>query len=242
MAGVDSTERQHRGPNHSSTRTCAEHQVTRGWSLPHQTASQVQAVQRCQRDSPTHHRERNSKRSCKLWLLMYETVWHGERQEKQNQVYCSHCWQVNNPAFSGTSVMTLSQRISRRKFLKFEDLTENRSENHSVLQVLSQGAAKIRECKFFFAHVGGLAAFFSHSSFHTKWLFQKSQLSLQVSGHDAYELLKMFQHIIMDHPNEFLNPAQTPSTDLQATAQSTKLKSCEFYFLCIFLCILQKAT
>lgn len=91
--------------------------------------------------------------------------------------------------------------------------------------MLSQGAAKIRECKFFFAHVGGLAAFFSHSSFHTKWLFQKSQLSLLVSGHDVYELLKMFQHIIMDHPNKFLTPAQTPSTALQATATSSKVLS-----------------
>lgn len=43
---VGRTEKQRRGTNHGSIETSSEHEINRGWGLPHQARPQVQAVQR----------------------------------------------------------------------------------------------------------------------------------------------------------------------------------------------------
>ncbi|XP_078146200.1 zinc finger MYM-type protein 1-like [Centroberyx gerrardi] len=88
---------------------------------------------------------------------------------------------------------------------------------HTLNLVMAQGASKIRECKVFFSHLSGLAAFFSRSAKRTKllddicqcrlprvaptrWCFN-SRLVCTVAE-KTRKLREVFEHIV-DHHTEF---------------------------------------
>ncbi|XP_029703746.1 zinc finger MYM-type protein 1-like isoform X1 [Takifugu rubripes] len=81
---------------------------------------------------------------------------------------------------------------------------------HRLDLVLSQGASKLKECKLFFAHLNGLAAFFSRSSKRSELLKQRlphvapsrwqhtSQLVRTVFK-EREALIELFRHILERH-------------------------------------------
>ena len=88
---------------------------------------------------------------------------------------------------------------------------------HSLNLVMSQSAAKIKECKIFFSHLSGLAAFFSKSAKHTKLLDEICQRRLARVTPTRWnfssrlvctvyerreELLELFEFIVDNH-NDF---------------------------------------
>lgn len=111
---------------------------------------------------------------------------------------------------------------------------------HTLNLVMSQGAAKIKECKIFFAHLGGMAAFFSRSPKRTKLLDEHCERRLprvaptrwNYSGRlvstvceEREELLQVFKHIT-DNPAEF-----DPDSIHCAVGHSAQLQSFAFCFL-----------
>ncbi|KAL7380716.1 hypothetical protein ABVT39_022730 [Epinephelus coioides] len=118
---------------------------------------------------------------------------------------------------------------------------------HTLHLVMSQGASKIKECKIFFANLGGLSAFFTRSPKRTKllddfcarrlprvsivrWNFN-SRLVCTVHEKRA-ELVKLFQHIL-DHAEVFDH-----ETLHCASGHLSQLKSFDFcFFLFAFVLI-----
>ena len=92
---------------------------------------------------------------------------------------------------------------------------------HSLNLVMSKSAAKIKECKTFFTHLSGLAAFFSKSAKRTKLLDEICQRRLPRVTPTRWnfssrlvctvyerreELLELFEYIVDNH-NDFDNDA-----------------------------------
>ncbi len=112
---------------------------------------------------------------------------------------------------------------------------------------MSQGASKIKDSKIFFANLGGLSAFFTHSpkctkqldEFCERWLPRVSQVRWNFNSrlvgtvHDKRaELVTLFQHIL-DHTGDF-----DRDTVPCASGHLTQLKSFDFcFFLFAFICI-----
>lgn len=111
---------------------------------------------------------------------------------------------------------------------------------HTLNFVMSQGAAKIKECKIFFAHLGGLAAFFLRSPKRTKLLDELCERRLPRVAPTRWnfssrlvgmvyekraELSELFQHIT-DHPSDF-----DADSIHCTTGHSAQLQSFDFYFL-----------
>ncbi|XP_056145441.1 kelch-like protein 41a isoform X1 [Lampris incognitus] len=111
---------------------------------------------------------------------------------------------------------------------------------HSLNLVMSQGTAKIKECKVFFSHLGGLAAFFTKSAIRTKlldeicqrraprvaptrWNFSSRLVCTVYEWRE--ELLQLFQFIV-DHHDDFAEDAVH-----SADGYITLLTSFEFCFL-----------
>ncbi len=118
---------------------------------------------------------------------------------------------------------------------------------HTLNLVMSQGASKIKDCKIFFANLGGLSAFFTRSPKHTKlldefcerWLPRVSQVRWNFNSrlvgtvHDKRaELVTLFQHIL-DHAEDF-----DRDTVHCASGHLSQLKSFDFcFFLFAFISI-----
>ena len=110
---------------------------------------------------------------------------------------------------------------------------------HTLNLVMSQGASKIKDCKIFFANLGGLSAFFTRSPKRTKllddfcarrlprvsnirWNFN-SRLVCTVHEKRA-DLVQLFQHIL-DHAEDF-----DRETVHCASGHLSHVKSFEFFF------------
>ncbi|GAB1597398.1 uncharacterized protein LOC115225801 isoform X1 [Argonauta hians] len=111
---------------------------------------------------------------------------------------------------------------------------------HRLNLVLTQGASKLKECKIFFAHLNGLAAFFSRSPKRaqlldeicqrrlphvapTRWQYTSRIVNTVLEMKDA--LKELFQHILED-PDEF-----DEDSVCYADGFAARLNDFEFCFL-----------